>query len=225
MRRIGITMTGYPGSGSTTLANGVARALGWHAPYYAGGIVRWLIGEIDKKGLAEIQKMSATEIADAFRAGANSPRLDIARRYASFLPELDRLVDGVQQEFIEHEERGVHEGRIAWFFARRLRYRGRAADKGFFHICCTVDPRVGAERVWGRDENPGCGATVSQIFEESAARLATERERYRGLYGIGDHLDPANFDLLIDTTARTKEEALIHACDAMLRRFPWLCFS
>jgi len=39
-----------------------------------------------------------------------------------------------------------------------------------------------------------------------ANREKMERERYRMLYGIENHLDPAHYDFALDTTSLTERE-------------------
>lgn len=222
MPRTGITLTGLAGSGSTTLGRNVAKAFKWPKPYYAGGVVRWLAERMEKEGrdlfLAKSDDEIIREITDALKSGEVPERPSIADDYRTFPPRLDRLVDEIQLKLLEELDCGVHEGRVAWFFSKKLHRDGRALDKTFLHVFCTVDPGVGAERQLRRPENRGKNA--EQVRRETQARLHWERERYRDLYGIENHLDPANFDIIIDTTILTEEAALMRAIEEIVSRLP-----
>lgn len=224
MARIGILVTGYPGSGSTTLGKNIARELGWPLPYYSGGIVRWLAEKIEKQGretfLSKTDEEIVLEISIALKSGEIPNRPSIAEEYKTFPPRLDLLVDSIQEKLIEDLDRGVHEGRLAWFFAKKLREEGRAADKLLISICCVVDPLVGAERQGKRPENSG--KTIRQIFQETEERLSHERKRYFELYGITGHLARTNFDIVIDTTDLLQEGACALAFHEIDGRHPRL---
>lgn len=209
MPRLGIALTGFPGSGSTTLGKNIARALNLPPPYYAGGVVRWLCGEIAVRGIGAVINASPDEILQAIECGKISERKDIAIEYSEFPEELDRLVDEVQYKLLEEKEAGVHEGRITPHLAHRLKQEGRAGDKIFIKICCTVDPREGAKRQRKRKENHG--KDIALIIEETIRRLCVEQERYRLLYNIKDPLHERHFDIVINTTALSEEETTLQA--------------
>lgn len=210
MSRIGITIAGHPGSGSTTLGKGIARTLGWPKPYYSGGVVRWLAEKMEKEGREAFLEKSdpdiIREITDALKSGEVPERPRISEEYRTFPARLDYLVDTIQAKLMEELSNGVHEGRVAWFFAKKLHREGRALDKTFLHILCRVHPSVGAERQLRRPEN--IGKSVAQVRSETKKRLRWERQRYLDLYGINNPLHPKHFDVLIDTSFLTEEEAL-----------------
>ncbi|QQG45720.1 MAG: hypothetical protein HYW89_02270 [Candidatus Sungiibacteriota bacterium] len=198
MQRLGITVTGFPGSGSTTFGKKLAKKLNWPPPYYSGGVIRWLTAKIEEVGREMVLAMPPQEVTRAMESGLINPQPRLTQAYAEFPPELDRLVDWVQMEFLEKKDCGVHEGRIAWFLAKKLHEEGRALDKIFINICCVVDPQVGALRQLERAENSG--KTTESILEDTEKRVLVEQGRYDGLYGLKNHLAPDNFDVVIDTT-------------------------
>lgn len=220
MQRIGITVTGFPGSGSTTLGNSITEKLGWPRPFYSGGVIRWLIGEMERRGREAILKMSPVEIMDVMERGKIALQPELSKKYREFPKELDRTVDAVQKELLAEKEFGVHEGRVAWFFAKTLHREGRASDKKFINILCTVRPEIGARRLLLRPEYKNTAKTVAEIMVESAGRIDVEQKRYQELYSIEDHLHHSNFDIVIDTTNLTQDEACSFALQELKRLHP-----
>jgi cytidylate kinase len=222
--RLGITITGFAGSGSTTLGRKIADVLSWPRPFYAGGIVRFLADKMEKTGralfLARSDEEIVRDITEALKSGEVPARPNIADEYRTFPSRLDLLVDEIQIKLLEELDCGIHEGRVAWFLANKLQREGRAIDKKFFHILCTVHPDIGAERQLLRPEN--AGKSKELLIIETSERLRLERERYYKLYQIKNHLDPSNFDVIIDTTCLTQEECLDRSLEKILARFPQL---
>lgn len=205
MQRLAIIITGFPGSGSTTLGKNIAKRLGWPPPYYSGGVVRWLTAEIEKSGKDAVLKMTTADIVAAMEDGKIVAQPKLTESYKNFPKELDLLVDKVQAKLLEKKEYGVHEGRIAWFLAQRLKYENKALDKIFISICCTVDPIIGARRLSRREEHKD--KLWYEIYDDTQRRIQLERQRYQELYHIENHLDPKNFDIVIDTSRFDEEGA------------------
>lgn len=182
--------------------------------------MRWLCGEIAIRGVGAVINASPEEILQAIECGKISERKDITIEYSEFPEELDRLVDEVQYKLLEEKEAGVHEGRITPHLAHRLKQERRASDKVFIRICCTVDLHEGAKRQRNRKENHGKDTAL--IIEETIRRLRVERERYRRLYNIKDHLHEKHFDIVIDTTALSKEETTLQALRKIEELYPGL---
>ncbi|MEK9186213.1 MAG: hypothetical protein AAB885_01360, partial [Patescibacteria group bacterium] len=61
-----------------------------------------------------------------------------------------------------------------------------------------VDELEGARRMKDRPDNQN--RTLEEILTKARDRLNTERERYKKLYGIADHMDEKLFNVVIDTT-------------------------
>ena len=57
-------------------------------------------------------------------------------------------------------------------------------------------------------ENEGIIESVEKMAKKSAKRLASERKRYFDLYGIKDHKDKKNFDLIVDTEKNNLEQVV-----------------
>lgn len=217
-QRVAFSISGLPGSGSTTCGNNLAATLGLGKPYYSGGAARCLsqkreeIGEEpivamyhDSQGRIKLRAM----IAEMMVIGAIPARPRIADEYATFPEEFDFLIDEVQKEILEQEHVAVHEGRMVPHLVAQLRSEWRASDKIFIRIFCVADGDERMRRLKNRDEYKD--KPIDHIKTETRRRLATEQERYRNLYGVQDHTALEHFDIVIDTTRLSKEETLHEA--------------
>lgn len=69
-----------------------------------------------------------------------------------------------------------------------------------------------------RIESEGA-ANIDEVYRKITDRLASERRRYKELYGIPNHTDPKNFDLVVDT----KENNLEQVVEIVLSKYKeWL---
>lgn len=210
MQRIAIAVTGFPGSGSTSFGKNIAKALGFPPPFYAGGVVRCLAEKIEGMGRDALLALPKDElkstVMEMMRSGRVPPRPNIGEEYVRFPHELDLLIEEIQLDLLRDEVVGVHEGRMAAHVVRQLKTAGEAPDKLFIRICCIAEEEERIRRLKNRDEYQEKPFEV--VRQESAERLATERERYRKLYGVADHLAPEHFDIVVDTTHFSQEENL-----------------
>lgn len=51
-------------------------------------------------------------------------------------------------------------------------------------------------------------STEEEIYRKIISRLASERKRYKELYGIENHTDKNNFDLVVDTNKNNLEQVV-----------------
>jgi predicted cytidylate kinase len=126
---------------------------------------------------------------------------DITLLELSHLAETD---DSIDREIDERSARHAAEGegfvldaRIGWHFVPLS-----------FKVFLDVRPEVAASRVFGarrgtEPENVDLVATQESIRR----RTDSERQRYLDYYGI-DYLDPAHYDLVIDTSDLTPEQVV-----------------
>ena len=114
-------------------------------------------------------------------------------------PSLDYVIDdAVKKLSIERaQDKLIFDSRMAWHFAEKS-----------FKIFLTIDPREAARRVMlnqrGSEE---FYADEKEACEKLIERSQVEQARFMQIYGV-DYYDFNNFDLIVDTTARTPEEIL-----------------
>lgn len=113
-------------------------------------------------------------------------------------PELERSIDERQTTLMRERDNLIIQGRVAWFFAQHSPFK-------IFNLFLMVDPRVGAERTKQRPENAEI-ETIEEIEKTNAGRVKIEIERHRALYNIENFLDPAHYDVVLDTTDLTEDE-------------------
>ena len=89
----------------------------------------------------------------------------------------------------------IFDSRMAWHFAEDT-----------FKIFLTVDPTVAAQRVMAnpRDSEERY-RSVEEARDKLVERSRVEQSRFRELYGV-DYGDYGNYNLVVDSSARTPEE-------------------
>jgi len=135
---------------------------------------------------------------------AGDIRREIAKKKGISLEELnkldekthktDKIADDFQKKLGKTEDNFVIDGRLPHYFIPNS-----------FKIFLYVDPKVGAQRVMERRKGVEVYKSVEEAQKKLAEREASDRKRYRDLYGI-DYDKKSNFDLCIDTSKTTVEE-------------------
>lgn len=174
-----ITISGVPGSGKTTVARLVARALDLEH-VYAGDIFR---RQAEAAGLT---------LPEYLRRAESDPSID---------RELDRLMSARATK-----GEAVLEGRLAAVMADEA---GTPALKVFLE----ASEGVRAERIAGRE-----GGATDQRLREIQDREASDRARYRDIYGV-DYHDRARYDLVLSTDDRSPDDLAREIVAASRRRF------
>lgn len=107
----------------------------------------------------------------------------------------DTEVDDYQKQLGEKEDNFVIEGRLGWHFIPHS-----------FKILLTCDLNEAARRVYGArinsPEDRGDESMYKDVEDTKkyiATRMDSDMRRYQKYYGI-NYLDPANYDLVVDTT-------------------------
>jgi cytidylate kinase len=135
-------------------------------------------GEI-QRGIARRYGMTTTEL----------------NRYSETHPEIDREIDSTFRS-LRDSERLVVDSRLAWFFL-----------PDSFKVFLKTGLAVSSERI-SKDTKRESERYASK--EEAAyqiiVRKASENKRYAELYGA-DCSDPANYDLIVDTSFIAPEKA------------------
>jgi predicted cytidylate kinase len=132
---------------------------------------------------------------------------ELASQRGITLLELSRLAESDESIDREIDERSAHhasegdgfvlDARIGWHFVPHS-----------FKVFLDVRPEVAASRVFGarrgtEPENVDLEATQESIRR----RTDSERQRYLDYYGL-DYLDPAHYDLVIDTSELTPDQVV-----------------
>lgn len=106
----------------------------------------------------------------------------------------DRLVDDYQKKLGKTKYNFVIDGRLPAFFIPKS-----------VKIFLEVDPMVGAKRVMERRKGVEAYKNVKDAVKKLKERDASDRKRYKDLYGI-NYRDKKIYDLVIDTTKTSAEE-------------------
>lgn len=177
-----ITISGTPGSGKSTVAKILANRFNCKR-IYVGGLRRELAR---KKGIT----------------------LEELNVYAQTHPETDVDVDKeVAAQARELDQQGkdvIVEGRSQYHFLPES-----------IKIYIKVDPEEGARRIWKdlqeqetkQSRNEGNIASFEQMKKSITEREEEDAKRYAKYYGI-DHRKESQYDLVIDTTHISAEEAV-----------------
>ncbi len=138
-------------------------------------------------------------VGGIFREMAAKKNLSIEQFYARLKddPALEQAVDQRQATMMRKRDNLIVQGRIAWYFAKGSPFK-------VFNIFLTVSPEMGARRSGEQKEN--IGRSTDEMASATAEREKMECERYKMLYGIENHLDPAHYDLVLNTTALSEQE-------------------
>ena len=139
-------------------------------------------------------------------------RREAAKRRGMTLEEYNQLamtdistdleVDEYQSKLGKEQDNFVIDGRTSWHFIPQS-----------YKIFLTVDPQVGAERIFqelqqGGDRNEGYNLnTVEAVLNSNYERVNNDRKRYQQYFGI-DVYDLANYDEVVDTTNLTIDEVI-----------------
>jgi len=112
-------------------------------------------------------------------------------------PAVDREIDERNKLLAEKEDNFVIDSRLAWYFIPKS-----------FKIYLKCDVAEAAKRIFprkqkGDDEN----ITLKTTAENIRRRERSEIERYKDYYGI-DLQDESNYDFVLDTTNRKKEDVI-----------------
>lgn len=150
-------------------------------------------------------------VGGIFREMAAEKNLSIEQFYAQLKddPSIEQAVDQRQADLMRKQDNLIVQGRIAWYFAKSSPFK-------IFNVFLNVDPATGAHRSGERKEN--IGRSVDEMVIATAEREKMERERYKMLYAIEDHLDPANYDLIIETSTLSEQEVFQKVLDAVQAR-------
>lgn len=151
------------------------------------------------KRLAEYLGYEYSYTGGIFREMAKERGLTIEEFYSQLVadPVLEKSVDDRQIALMMSRNNLVMEGRITAFLPCAFRP---------VNLFIKVDEAEGIRRQMNRAENQG--KKFDEMLALTRRRVQDERERYRTLYQIPDHLDEGCYDIVIDSTRRSPDELL-----------------
>ena len=143
--------------------------------------------------------MKQLYVGGILRDMATEKNLSIDQFYAHLKedPATEQAVDQRQAALMRKKDNLIVQGRVAWYFAKSSPFK-------VFNILLTVNPIVGAMRSGEKKEN--VDRSTDEVTVATAEREKMERERYKMLYGIENHLDPAHYDFVLDTTSLNEQQ-------------------
>jgi predicted cytidylate kinase len=159
------------------------------------------ISGVPGSGKTTVARLVARELGlehiyagEIFRRQAEERGIPLAEylRMAETDDSIDRDLD-TQMFRRAAEGHAVLEGRLAAYMAERA---GMPALKVFLD----ASEAVRAERIAGRE-----GGATAERLREIQAREASDRRRYRQIYGV-DYHERSRYDLVMSTDERTPEE-------------------
>ncbi|OGY42716.1 MAG: hypothetical protein A2Y67_01480 [Candidatus Buchananbacteria bacterium RBG_13_39_9] len=175
-----ITISGTPGSGKSTIAQKLAEKLNAERIY---------VGAI-RRQLAREKNMTLEEL----------------NFYALTHPETDVDIDqkiAKQAREAAKKDLVIVEGRTQFHFIPES-----------FKIFVKVSIKEGACRIWKqiqnekerKERNEGEKKSLKDLVADIKKRIANDKKRYKKYYNL-DHTDESHYDLVIDTTKLTANQA------------------
>lgn len=173
-----ITIAGANGGGKSSTSKKIAEILGFQ--HFSSGDFMRKIAEKNNITLEELGKIAEKE------------------------NWVDKKIDDYVKQ-VGSKEKAIIDSRLAFHFI-----------PDSFKVYLDLDPKIAAERMLNdmknnparHLENEGGVESIEKMAEKSAKRLASERKRYFDLYGIKDHKDKKNFDLVVDTNKNNLEQVV-----------------
>lgn len=176
-----LTISGNPGSGKSTIAKILVKKLKAER-VYAGGMLR----EMAKERNLKIEEL-----------------LKLAEKHTEIDSEVDIRVRDRARKLEKSGKVVIVEGRVHFHIIPES-----------LKVYIKVDEEEGARRIWkdlqdkekNKERNQEAAKSIEEVIKKNKFREETDAKRYVHLYGV-DHRDPKNYDLLINTTEITAEEA------------------
>jgi CMP/dCMP kinase len=115
---------------------------------------------------------------------------------------IDKKVDEYQKEVGEKEGAFVLDSRLGWYFIPQS-----------FKVLLDLPAEIAVDRIMkDAESNPTRKVEKVETREDMItamnARIDSEKTRYKDLYGIENHFDVNNFDLIVNTEHHTLEDVV-----------------
>jgi len=176
-----ITISGNPGSGKSSIAKILVEKLKAER-IYAGGMKR------------EMAKEKGLKLEEFLRLAEKDPTFD---------KEIDSQVRDKARTLDKSGKKVVVEGRVHFHFLPES-----------VKIYVKVDEKEGARRIWkdlqskeaSQQRNQDAANSVEEVLKKNRAREKEDVKQFLDIYGV-NYLDLKNYDLVIDSTKITPEQA------------------
>lgn len=136
-------------------------------------------------------RRSTGELQREYSKTKNIPLELASQRPDDYEQELDKMV----YKMLKNEDHKIIEGWLTGFLAKDM--------TDVFKILLVCDESLRIDRLVNRE-----GMTVEQAKKHLETREAENLRKWKKLYGDHNFWDPQKYDLVIDTYANSKEEAL-----------------
>ena len=130
------------------------------------------------------------------RAIADKYGFDVVEmnKYMETHPEIDQEIDDGIRALSDLDKRLIIDSRMAWLFVRDT-----------FKVYLSVDLMESAHRIFRANRSTEHFESEEETAEKIRERKASERRRYKELYGV-DCKDLTNYSLVLDTTFASPED-------------------
>ena len=150
-----------------------------HFKHYSGGDMRGLLAKERGITIDELNKLGEND------------------------PSTDKDVDAKVVELGKKQDDCIIDSRTAWHFIPHS-----------IKVFLKTDAKVAAERIFKDRQQKKTTRTdepqyrsPADVEKHLATRVASDKKRYKKYYGF-DHTDPKHYDLVLDTTHMTIEQAV-----------------
>lgn len=115
---------------------------------------------------------------------------------------IDKQVDAYQQEIAKSYDNFILDSRLGWYFIPES-----------FKVFLELPIEISAERIINDAKtNPTRLVEIigskEEVIQNIQLRIESEQKRYKDLYGIEDHFDHRNFDIVIRTDIHSLPEVV-----------------
>lgn len=182
MKKHIITLTGFPGSGKSSTANDLAKALEYKR--FSGGDFTRMVAERHGLTLDAFHKLKLD-------ASTKEKRLDLS----SLEHEIDEAIRaaGTQEDIVIDSRLAFH-----WI-------------PSSFKVMLDLNAEIAAHRTFEQIKTEGrlnqTASSEEEVLAKSLKRIESECLRYKTLYNI-DYTNKANYDLVVDTGIHNLEETV-----------------
>lgn len=158
-------------------------------------------------GKSEVAKLIAEKLdvplykaSEDFRAYARKYNMNLVEfsEYIKDKPHIDTAIEQKTKEYLNKIDSTVVDARLGFFVAPKS-----------FKVYMKAHIDVAAQRLYNSAKTRGKEEEYDSIENAKLAIIArenTEKERYMKIYNVDIH-DKKNYDLIVDTTKKTGEDA------------------